>query len=222
MLACLLRVSSHVCWMVGACILDGCVTKIRCAGAHGFWKPRRGQSLLCGASESGSDVKKMPLVDRSNRSSTRLYHAKLLGSLVESGPLYFSFEQLSACPPERKIAGRGCVAPFVVVTDYVVVVGDPFYFEFCDRSRICENFLNTERQDRIRGCLVCERLRSASRIPTGTERKREEHGDCSNTCADSAMCPFLLHDTLPSSLTEKPPGMRTGHRCLAKTRKVPM
>src|SRR5258705_6706888 len=140
---------------------------------------------------------------------------------VGGGPLFFSFEHLSACPPQRIIVGRGCVAPFVVVTDYVVVVGDPLYFEFCDRSRICENFLYTKRQDRIRGCLVCERLRSPSRIPTGTERKREQHGDCSNTCADSAMCPFLLHNTLPSSLTEVPPGIRTVCRRLAKARKVP-
>jgi hypothetical protein len=39
-------------------------------------------------------------------------------------------------------------------------------------------------------------VRSAGRIPARTERKREQHDDCSNTCADSAMCPFVVHDMI--------------------------
>jgi hypothetical protein len=43
-------------------------------------------------------------------------------------------------------------------------------------------------------------------MPARTERKREQHDDRSNTCADSAMCPFLVHDMIFLwLLTEWPP-----------------
>ena len=137
-------------------------------------------------------TEKMPLLDRSNRSSTCLYHAKLLRSLG-SGPHYFSFEQFSACPPERQI-GLVCPDCFEVVTNHVVIIREALDFQLRHCSRIGQNRLNTQRHERICDCLVREALCAASRIPAGTERKRKEHDDCSNTCADSAMCPFLFHD----------------------------
>jgi len=47
---------------------------------------------------------------------------------------------------------------------------------------------------RVGDLLACIGFCPACRVPAGTERKGEEHDDCSNTCADRAMCPFLLHD----------------------------
>ena len=52
-------------------------------------------------------------------------------------------------------------------------------------------------------------FRSACRIPAGAERKCEKHNDCSNSCADSAMGPFVVHDLSVLGM-ECPRHKRTG------------